>query len=393
MKAVTILGSTGSIGCNTLDVISRHPRSFSVFALSAYSVVDKLYQQILTFRPQYAAVIDEKAAKELCHLLKTQKINTQVLVGQQGLLEVAAHQQSDIVVAAIVGAAGLNATLQAVYAGKRVLLANKESLVIGGQIFMTAVEESGAVLLPVDSEHNAALQCMQGCDDPTRDLRQVILTASGGPFYNRPYDSLHKVSPQQACNHPNWDMGMKISVDSATMMNKGLECIEARWLFDLPPPSINILIEKTSTVHAMVEYTDGSWLAHMGVSDMRVSIAQALAWPGRISSGAPPLDMTSLAEIKFSPVDDSQYPCLQLALDTLRHGRGSPIVLNAANEIAVDAFLSQKIRFTDIALIIEQTMNTFLPDQPTQMAEILAIDQEARQIAHTMLTQPRKKYF
>ena len=333
IKGVTILGSTGSIGVSTLDVIARHPKRYSVVELSANSRIDVLFEQCLIFQPIFAAVTEERDAKTLAHKLKSAGLDTQVLVGEQGLVQMAENKQCDYVMAAIVGAAGLQPTLAAARAGKRVLLANKESLVMAGRLFMDAVFENGAELLPIDSEHNAIFQSMPlGSVSADANLlavgvRKILLTASGGPFLNTPIEELSSVTVEQACAHPNWDMGRKISVDSATMMNKGLELIEACWLFNARPQQIQVVIHPESIVHSMVDYVDGSVLAQLGNPDMRTPIAYGLAWPERIDSGVNALDLFSLGTLTFKPPEFDRFPCLRLAYEAMEAGGSSPAVL------------------------------------------------------------------
>lgn len=356
IKQITILGSTGSIGINTLDVVNRHPDQFRVFALSAHQNIQLLFEQCRIFQPQYAVIHDAVMAEQLTSQLKANHLNTEVLVGVNGLITIAEHDQADYVVAAIVGAAGLLPTLAAVNKGKRVLLANKESLVMSGHLFIASVEKSGADLLPIDSEHNAIFQCLS--DKPTNsEVDMLWLTASGGPFLNYPLTELNSVTPSQACRHPNWNMGRKISVDSATMMNKGLELIEACWLFQVKPEKIRIVIHPQSVVHSMVAYTDGSVLAQLGEPDMRTPIAYALSWPKRIKSGVKRLDITNLSSLSFQEPDLKRFPCLELALQVAEQiSTTAPVVLNAANEVTVQAFLDQRIGFCDIAKINRQVL-------------------------------------
>jgi 1-deoxy-D-xylulose-5-phosphate reductoisomerase len=356
---VTILGATGSIGVSTLDVIARHPEQYRVVALTAHRQVDRLLEQCRQFAPRYAVLVDDDAAELARQGLRQAGLDTEVLSGSKGLETVAALDEVQQVMAAIVGAAGLQATLAAARAGKRVLLANKESLVMSGQIFMDEVRRNNAELLPIDSEHNAIFQSMPAnfMTGRKNDLRKagvkkILLTASGGPF--RTYDArqLAAVTPEQACAHPNWKMGRKISVDSATMMNKGLELIEACWLFDARPQDIEIVIHPQSVIHSLVAYEDGSVLAQMGNPDMRTPIAHAMAWPERISSGVEDLDLCAVAQLQFEPPDMERFPCLRLAKQAMEQGGTMPAVLNAANEVAVEAFLAGKIAFTQISEII-----------------------------------------
>lgn len=383
MKNVTILGSTGSIGVNTLDVISRHPDRFRVFALSAQSRVDLLAQQCVQFQPTFA-VIAPSCAGELESQLRAVGSKTQVLAGEDALSRIAAHGEVDAVMAAIVGAAGLAPTLAAARAGKTVLLANKEALVMAGQLFMDAIRDGGATLLPIDSEHNAIFQSLP------RDyasglarvgVKRVILTASGGPFRLRALNDLHNVTPQEACAHPNWVMGRKISVDSATMMNKGLEVIEARWLFDASPDKIDVLIHPQSVIHSMVEYSDGSVISQMGNPDMRTPIAYGLGFPERIDAGVASLDLTKVAKLEFAALDRERFACVQLAYDALNAGGTAPATLNAANEIAVEAFLAGALPFLAIPRVIRQTMDAAAVGQADSLDQILRADANARKRA------------
>ena len=391
MRRVTLLGATGSVGDSTLDIISRHPDRFEVAALAANSNWEKLAALCRRFRPAHAALLDPAAARKLAQTLAGEGIATRVLAGTAGLVEVAALPDVDTVLAAIVGAAGLAPTLAAARAGKRILLANKESLVIGGALFMDAVREGGAILLPVDSEHNAIFQCLP--PGWTRDgghlgVRRLLLTASGGPFRARALADLVHVTPDEACAHPNWSMGRKISVDSATMMNKGLEVIEAHWLFGVAPDAIEVVIHPQSVVHSLVEYVDGSVLAQLGHPDMRTPIANALAYPERIDAGVPRLELAALAALTFEVPDLARFPCLKLAFDALRAGGTAPAILNAANEIAVAAFLAGRIGFTDIPAACAQTLS-HVPVRPVAtLDDALAADDEARRTAAHWLRLP-----
>ncbi|MBA3598049.1 MAG: 1-deoxy-D-xylulose-5-phosphate reductoisomerase [Methylibium sp.] len=381
-QKICVLGATGSIGVNTLDVIARHPERYEVFALSAHSRVDVFALQCLRWKPRLAVMTDAAAARVLRERLAG--TGTEVLDGESALAEIASHPQVDAVMAAIVGAAGLAPCLAAARAGKRLLLANKEALVVGGALFMRAVKEGGATLLPIDSEHSAIFQCLPE-DRATWAARidHIVLTASGGPFRGRDPASLRDVTPDEACAHPNWVMGRKISVDSATMMNKALEVIEARWLFDLAPEQIRVVIHPQSIIHSMVVYRDRSVVAQLGTPDMRVPIAYGLAWPERIESGAEALDFTRLAALTFEPADAVRYPGLLLAWEALRGPAGSTAVLNAANEVAVAAFLAGTIRFDQIhscnAHTIEQTPLGAGPAD--SLVGLLALDAEARAVA------------
>ncbi len=380
-ERVCILGSTGSIGVNTLDVIARHPDRFEVFALSAHSRVDALLAQCLAWRPRFAVMPAAAAAARLRERLRAEGSTTEVLDGADALVEVAAHPEVGAVMAAIVGAAGLPPCLAAARAGKRLLLANKEALVVGGQLFVDAVREGGATLLPIDSEHSAIFQCLP--EDrrtwPAR-INHILLTASGGPFRTRDPATLADVTPDQACAHPNWVMGRKISVDSATMMNKALEVIEARWLFDLAPEQVRVVIHPQSIVHSMVVCRDNSVLAQLGTPDMRVPIAFGLAYPERVESGASQIDFTSLASLSFEAADPQRYPGLGLAWDALRARAGSTAVLNAANEVAVEAFLRGRLRFDRIHTVNAATIEAVIPppEAGASLDALLALDAEAR---------------
>jgi 1-deoxy-D-xylulose-5-phosphate reductoisomerase len=370
---VAVLGATGSIGASTLDVIARHPGRYRVFALTANASADALLELCRTHRPRYAVLSDASSASEKAFA----SVGTELLKGHSAIDEVVAHADCHAVMAGIVGAAGLSSTLAAARAGKRVLLANKEALVMAGPLVMRVAREAGAQLLPVDSEHNAVFQCFS----QTRLVRKIVLTASGGPFRAAPLESLAAVTPEQACAHPNWVMGRKISVDSATMMNKGLEVIEARWLFDVEPGRIEVLIHAQSIVHSLVEYIDGSMIAQLSNPDMRVPIAHALAHPERIDSGAQPLDLVSIKTLSFEKPDPSRFPCLRLAYAALHAGGTAAAVLNAANEVAVAAFLERRLAFTGIARVIEQTMARVPPRAADDLEAILAADTDARRAA------------
>ena len=379
---VSILGATGSIGCQTLDVISQHPDQFQIFALSAKSNVDVLYAQCLAYQPRYVVCVDEAGALMLRQRLAESALKIEVLSGQDALSQIASDAEVDLVVAAIVGAAGLRSTFSAVCAGKKVLLANKEALVMGGQLMMDAVVKHGATLLPVDSEHNALFQCMPNDYLPGQGtpagVDEIILTASGGPFLNTPLDQFAAITPAQAVAHPNWSMGAKISVDSATMMNKGLEVIEAHWLFSLPAAQIDVLIHPQSTIHSLVRYTDGSLLAQCGVPDMRTPIANCLAWPKRITAGVAALDLVALGQLNFSALDHARFPCLQLAYAALAAGPQAVIALNIANEIAVAEFLAGKLKFTQIFASIERVLEAHKASPPTSLADVLEMEKELR---------------
>ena len=384
-QRLVILGSTGSVGSNTLDVVARHEERFEVFALTAARRVEELAAQCLRHGPRFAAVADDSAARDLTTRLRDQGSRTEVLVGPRALDELAAASEVDSVMAAIVGAAGLPACLAAARAGKRLLLANKEALVVGGQLFMDAVHAGGATLLPIDSEHSAIFQCLPIARSAWDGwIDHIVLTGSGGPFRTRDLATLAEATPDEACAHPNWVMGRKISVDSATMMNKALEFIEARWLFELPPERIRIVIHPQSIVHSMVACRDGSVLAQLGTPDMRVPIAYGLSYPERIESGASRVDFSSLGALTFEPPDLARFPALALAEQCLRAPPGTTAVLNAANEVAVAAFLAGRLRFTDIHQVNAETVATLSPGRAdaTSLADLLALDQRARAAAH-----------
>ena len=390
MKGICILGATGSIGVSTLDVVARHPDQYNVVALTANANIDTLYEQCVLHRPSFAVVVMESKAEEFRQRIASSPIaDTKVLSGAAALTEVASLDSVDVVMAAIVGAAGLLPTLAAAKAGKTVLLANKEALVMSGQIFMRTVSDSGAVLLPIDSEHNAIFQCMPAGYTPghvAKQARRILLTASGGPFRKTPLEQLSTVTPDQAVAHPKWDMGRKISVDSATMMNKGLELIEACLLFNIQPEDIQVVIHPQSIIHSMVDYVDGSVLAQLGNPDMRTPIAHAMAWPERFDSGVAPLNIFEVGHMDFEQPDLQRFPCLKLAYDAIKAGGIMPAVLNAANEIAVEAFLNEEIKFTDIALVIERSMQQFKPDNADSLDLVLQADQSARDVAKQMIT-------
>ena len=380
---ITILGSTGSIGESTLDVLSRHQGQFHVVALTANDNVSKLFQQIQQYRPQYAVLSDSTAAEKLRKDVKSAGLPTEVLGGEQALCDVAALDSVSYVMAAIVGGAGLLPTMSAVNAGKRLLLANKEALVMSGGLFMQAVADSGAELLPIDSEHNAIFQCLPVNADKSQSLEKqgvarILLTGSGGPFRQTPLDQLADVTPNQACAHPNWSMGRKISVDSATMMNKGLEFIEACWLFDARPDQVEIILHPQSVIHSMVEYVDGSVMAQMGHPDMRTPIAYGLGWPDRIASGVPLLDLVKAGALHFEEPDMDRFPGLRLSRQAMDTGLSASIVLNAANEVAVAAFLSERIRFTAITEVIDRVLQSSELVLPDSIDTVVLADQEAR---------------
>jgi 1-deoxy-D-xylulose-5-phosphate reductoisomerase len=359
-QGITVLGATGSIGVNTLDVIARHPDRYRVIALTGHRQLDKLFEQCCRFHPRYVVVADEASSATLRDRLKTCGLDVEVLSGAQALEQVAVLPEVDVVMAAIVGAAGLRSAMAAALAGKRILLANKESLVVAGRLFMQAVKTGNATLLPVDSEHSAIFQSLPGAWDGDLDgagVRKIILTASGGPFRLRAAETFDAITPDDACNHPNWAMGRKISVDSATLMNKGLEVIEARWLFNTPAERIDVVVHPQSVVHSMVQYRDGSVIAQLGSPDMRTPIACALAWPERIDAGVPSLDFFGLSNLTFERPDMVRFPCLGLAFSALKAEGDAPAVLNAANEIAVATFLEGRIRFTDIPRLVEDALS------------------------------------
>ena len=387
MKNITILGSTGSIGCSTLAVIRQNPDLFKAFALTGGQNVGKMTEQCLEFRPNYVAMADEQAAQQLRKNLLELKLNIEVLHGQQAICDLAELTEVDMVMAAIVGAAGLKPTLAAIKKGKRILLANKESLVTCGHLFMQAVKQYGAQLLPVDSEHNAIFQSLPttvqqnlGFANLTDyGITKIVLTGSGGPFRDLPLNQLSSVTPEQAIAHPNWSMGKKISVDSATMMNKGLEYIEARWLFNASADEMEIIIHPQSIIHSMVRYQDGSVIAELGMPDMCTPIAYAMSYPDRISSTVPALDFTKISSLTFTQPDFNRYPCLKLAIDAFNQGQAATTALNAANEIAVEAFLQNKIGFMDIAKQVATVLETLDFPEPTTIEDVFAIDLWARQ--------------
>jgi len=389
MQQLTVLGSTGSIGVSTLDVVSQHPDKYSIFALSCHRKTEVLAKQCIRFKPKFAVVSDPGAAADLIDRLKRFACETRVLAGIESLALIANHAEVDTVMAAIVGAAGLEPTLAAAIAGKRVLLANKEALVMAGPLFMQAVEKHSATLLPIDSEHNAIFQCLppEFSGRGTAGVSKVLLSASGGPFLNFALGDLSSVTPEQACSHPNWSMGRKISVDSATMMNKGLELIEACYLFNLTPADIDIVIHPQSVVHSLVAYADGSVLAQMGNPDMRTPIAHALAWPDRIDSGVVPLDLPAIARLDFSTPDLKQFPCLALAIESARQGGSAPTILNAANEVAVEAFLGGEISFTQIHQVVERVLHGLVLPEPVTLEQVKIYDAEARILAQAVISQ------
>ena len=386
IQNITVLGSTGTIGVNTLDVIARHPQRYRAYALTANSRIEPLLEQCRRFEPVYAVVLDDDAAELLRKQLRSEGLATEVLCGPAALEKVSSLPEVDAVMAAIVGAAGLRPALAAARAGKRVLLANKETLVMSGQLFMDAVHQNNATLLPIDSEHNAIFQVMP-CDLSQglakSGVSKILLTASGGPFRKFALDELAHVTTAQALNHPNWVMGPKITIDSATLMNKGLEVIEAHWLFDAAAEQIEVVIHPQSVIHSMVEYIDGSVLAQLGNPDMRTPIAYALGYPERITSGVGPLDLFKIARLDFEAPDTARFPCLRLAFEALRRGGAAPAVLNAANEVAVQAFLTDRIAFMDIPRMIEDTLSSMTITEAATLEELIVADQAARQMAES----------
>lgn len=388
VQHITILGATGSIGVSTLDVLARHPERYRVYALTAHSRIAELAAQCEQFRPQVAVVGSATAAQELQRLLRQKDLKIDVEYGEQALCAVASASQCDAVMAAIVGAAGLAPTLAAARAGKKILLANKEALVMSGRLFMDAVAASGATLLPIDSEHNAIFQCLP--DGYRRSpaghgISKILLTASGGPFLTRAVDTLEAVTPEEAVAHPNWVMGRKISVDSATMMNKGLEVIEAHWLFGASADQIEVVIHPQSVIHSMVSYVDGSVLAQLGNPDMRTPIAHALAYPERIASGVAPMDLAKVGQLVFQRPDFDRFPCLKLAYDALKAGGTAPAILNAANEVAVEAFLDRQIGFRMIDQLIARVMDALPPGEVSTIDALIEQDRQAREFTHSLI--------
>ncbi|WP_394240512.1 1-deoxy-D-xylulose-5-phosphate reductoisomerase [Vibrio astriarenae] len=393
MRKLTILGATGSIGASTFKVIEANPSAYSIVALAAGSNHQKMLELCLKWQPKYAVMADEAAALKLEQSVKQHNLSIKVFAGVEGLVEVSTLPEIDTVMAAIVGAAGLVPTLAAVKAGKRILLANKEALVMSGQVFIDAVRQSGAELLPVDSEHNAIFQCLTAdmqtrmghCDLAKSGVSQILLTGSGGPFRYSDIESLQHVTPEQAIAHPNWSMGPKISVDSATMMNKGLEYIEAKWLFNASREQLKVIIHPQSVIHSMVQYNDGSVLAQMGEPDMATPIACAMAYPERVPAGVAPLDFTKVGELTFLEPDYNRYPCLKLAIDACYEGQHATTALNAANEVAVDAFLKQQLKFTDIARLNERVLNKACSmdrlSSSYDLESLIELDRMARTIA------------
>lgn len=403
-QKITILGSSGSIGQNTLDVISLHPERYNVYALTANKNHNLLFEQCKSFQPEVAVLVDESAAEKLSAAIKEAGINTRVESGVKALESVASHVSVDTVMAAIVGAAGLLPTLAAVKTGKRVLLANKEALVMSGQLFMSLVRENNAQLLPIDSEHNAVFQCMPISDLESRTssaskpgkffdrgVRKILLTASGGPFLDTPLEKLSSMTPDQACAHPNWEMGRKISVDSATMMNKGLEVIEACWLFEASPDQIEVVIHPQSVIHSMVDYQDGSVLAQLGNPDMRTPIAYGLSWPERISSGVSPLDILAVQQLDFKKPDLQRFPCLNLAYQAMEAGGTATGTLNAANEVAVEAFLRERIKYTDIHWVIDKVLSDISIKPADTLDQIIDNDQDSRRLAEEIINEISSK--
>lgn len=388
IRQITVLGSTGSIGESTLDVIARHPDRFQAFALTANHSVEKMLAQCQRFQPRFAVMLDTASAGQLADAIKAAGIRTEVLAGIESLEKVASLPEVDAVMAAIVGAAGIRPTFAAARTGKLVLLANKETLVMAGRIFMDLVKQHNATLLPIDSEHNAIYQSLPhhfNGNLAVAGISRILLTASGGPFRRAPLESLASVTPEQACAHPNWDMGQKISVDSATMMNKGLEVIEAHWLFEAPPEKIQVVIHPQSVIHSMVAYVDGSVIAQLGNPDMRTPIAHAMGFPERIESGVSALDMFKVAHLDFEEPDFKKFPCLKLAYQALAAGGNMPAVLNAANEIAVESFLKRRMPFTAIPVMIAHAMETVRQEEMATLDDVLKTDTLARDVARIWL--------
>ncbi len=393
-QRLVVLGATGSIGVNTLDVVARHPERFEVLALSAQNRVDRLAGQCLQFSPRFAVVGSEEAAVRLKNLLHPSGAGTTVLAGVEALERIASLPEADTVMAAIVGAAGLRPTLAAARASKKILLANKEALVMAGGVFMREVHRNGAILLPIDSEHNAIYQSLPleySSNLEDSGVRRILLTASGGPFRQMPLEDLEQVTPDQACAHPNWVMGRKISVDSATMMNKGLEVIEAHWLFNAPSARIEVVIHPQSVIHSMVEYADGSVIAQLGNPDMRTPIAYGLAYPERIDAGVEPLDLCRIGTLDFERPDFMRFPCLRLAYEALKRGGNAPAILNAANEVAVEAFLDERLAFTRIPEVIEQTLSSVPWEEIATLEDVLSADATGREAARQHAAAPRKQ--
>ncbi len=390
ISSIVVLGSTGSIGISTLSVISRHPQRFRAFALAANSDVDTLFAQCLEFHPRYAVLANREAASELTSRIRNSGVDCKVLAGPESLDVVAAHPDADVIMAAIVGAAGLASTLAATKAGKKIMLANKESMVMAGPLLIDTARTSGTVLLPIDSEHNAIFQALPADyagDMQTSGVRRLVLTASGGPFLRTSPEALGDVTPDQACAHPNWVMGRKISVDSATLMNKGLEVIEAHYIFGAKHDQIDVVIHPQSVVHSMVEYFDGSVIAQLGNPDMRTPIAHALAYPERIDAGVESLDLPATGKLEFEAPDMKRFPCLRLAYSALRAGGSMPVYLNAANEVAVEKFLSGELAFNGIAAVVELVLQGLAPAPVSSLEQIMAADQEARSSAQLVVNE------
>lgn len=387
LRRVAVFGATGSIGASTLDVIARHPHRYQATVLAAGRQVQALLALCRQHKPAHAVIADASLFAELRDGLREAGLATEAHAGQAALDQLAASDACDTVVAAIVGAAGLSSTLAAAAAGKRILLANKESLVLAGELLTRTAERAGAEIIPIDSEHSAIFQCLRSRDASVdgAGVRRILLTASGGPFRETPLDQLSEVSPEQACAHPNWSMGRKISVDSASMMNKGLELIEACWLFDAPPSKVEVVIHPQSVIHSLVDYVDGSVLAQLGNPDMRTPIAHALAWPERIDSGVSPLDLFGIARLDFQAPDEQRFPCLRLARQAAEAGGSAPAMLNAANEVAVAAFLERRIRFTEIAVIIDEVLNREAATPVESLDVVLEADRRAREAAQAWL--------
>jgi len=396
VRRLCVLGATGSIGLSTLDVVRRHSDKFKIVSLSAHSNVNVLLEQCAEFEPETVVMVSQPHADELAGLLLQRNLgHVEVLSGAEALEKIAQEPTTDTVMAAIVGASGLMPTMAAVNAGKRILLANKEALVTSGALFIAAVKESGAQLIPIDSEHNAIFQCLPieaqntpgYCELASNGISKILLTGSGGPFRTFDVQQLESVTVEQACAHPNWDMGQKISVDSATMMNKGLEFIEAKWLFNVEPDDIQVVLHPQSTIHSMVQYKDGSVIAQMGNPDMRTPIAHALSFPERIESGVEPLDFFNTPSFDFESVDYKKYPNLKLAIEACKKGQGACTALNAANEIAVEAFLNKKVKFTDIYKINETSVNKFVLEEVTSICGVIDLDRRVREFTRTLVTE------
>lgn len=394
MRHLCVLGSTGSIGLSTLDVVGRNQDRYNIVSLAAHSNVKLMFDQCQTYQPQKVVMVSHTHAEQLKTLIEQHQMTIEVLSGEEALVEIATDSSTDTVMAAIVGAAGLLPTYRAIQANKRVLLANKEALVTSGQIFIDALKASQATLLPIDSEHNAIFQCLPWaeqdkvgeCELANNGVRKILLTGSGGPFRTYDLDAFDQITPEQACKHPNWDMGRKISVDSATMMNKGLEFIEAKWLFNVAAKDIQVVLHPQSTIHSMVQYKDGSVLAQMGNPDMRTPIAHAMAYPERIEAGVEDLDFFTTASFDFQAPDFERYPNLKLAIEACEAGQAACTALNAANEVAVEAFLNKQIKFTDIFKINETSVKKFVLEQVTTIDDVIHLDQRVREFAQDILT-------